>query len=91
MVTVVDPGRRVGTHGHAFSVKIIGLDSAKVSLLHYNGNGTLPSGLSIKSIRHSTNGIISGTLRASPGTYPITVTATDGTAKGTTHFRIVVQ
>jgi Putative Ig domain/Subtilase family len=91
MVTVVDPGRRVGTHGHSFSVKIIGLDSANVSLLHYNGNGTLPSGLSIKSIPHSTNGIISGTIHASPGTYPITVSATDGTAKGTTHFMIVVQ
>jgi Putative Ig domain/Subtilase family len=91
MVTVVDPGRRVGTHGHTFSVKIIGLDSAKVSLLHYNGNGTLPSGLSIKSIRHSTNGIISGTIGASPGTYHVTVTAMDGTAKGTTHFTIVVH
>jgi len=91
MVTVVDPGRRVGTHGHSFSVKITGLDSAKVSLLHYNGNGTLPSGLSIKSIPHSTNGIISGTIRANPGTYRITVTATDGIAKGTTHFRIVVH
>src|SRR5262249_42754655 len=50
MVTVVDPGRLVGTHGHTFSVKIIGLDSANVSLLHYNENGTLPGGLSIKSI-----------------------------------------
>jgi hypothetical protein len=91
MVTVVDPGRLVGTHGHTFSVKIIGLDSQRVSLLHYNGNGTLPLGLSIKSIRHSTNGIISGTLRAAPGTYRVTVTATDGTAKGATRFRIVVH
>ena len=92
MVTVVDPGRQVGTHGHAFSVKIIGLDSARVSLLHYSGNGTLPSGLSIKSIPQSTNGRISGTLRAAPGTYHVTVTAKDGTgAKGTTHFNIVVH
>ena len=92
MVTVVDPGRQAGTHGHAFSVKIIGLDSARVSLLHYSGNGTLPSGLSIRSIPHSTNGKISGTLRAAPGTYHITVTAKDGPgAQGTTHFNLVVH
>jgi len=91
MVTVVNPGRLVGRHGRAFSAKIIGLDSANVSLLHYNGNGTLPSGLSIKSIRHSTNGLIFGTIRANPGTYHVTVSATDGTAKGTTHFVIVVH
>jgi phosphatidylserine decarboxylase len=60
-------------------------------LLHYNGNGTLPRGLSIKSIRHSTNGMIFGTIRANPGTYHVTVSATDGIAKGTTHFRIVVH
>ena len=91
MVTVVDPGRLVGRRGRTFSAKIIGLDSANVSLLHYNGNGTLPRGLSIKSIRHSTNGLIFGTIRANPGTYHITVSATDGTAKGTTHFVIVVH
>ncbi len=43
MVTLVDPGRRSSTHGQKLSVKITGLDSAKVSLLHYNGNGTLPA------------------------------------------------
>jgi len=92
MVTVVDPGRQAGTHGHFFSVKLIGLDSAQVSLLHYNGNGTLPGGLSIKSIPHSTNGMISGTLRAGPGTYHVTITAKDDSgAKGTTHFRIVIH
>ena len=94
MVTVVNPGRLVGTRSHRFSAKIIGLDSRKVSLLHYNGNGTLPPGLSIKSIRHSTNGLISGTIRASAKaqTYHVTVSAkdTNGT-RGVTHFRIVVH
>jgi hypothetical protein len=35
--------------------------------------------------------MIFGTIRANPGTYHITVSATDGIAKGTTHFRIVVH
>jgi Putative Ig domain/Subtilase family len=92
MVTVVDPGRLTGTHGHKFSAKIIGLDSRAVSLLHYNGNGTLPKGLSIRSIRHSTNGLITGTLSAAPGTYNVTVSAKDTAgARGVTHFRIVVH
>ncbi len=92
IVTVVDPGRLTGTHGHRFSAKIIGLDSRSVVLLHYNGNGTLPRGLSIKSIRGSTNALITGTLRAAKGTYQVTVTAKDTAgAKGVTHFRIVVH
>ena len=92
MVTVVDPGRQTAAHGSKFSVKIIGLDSRKVSLLHYSGNGTLPQGLTIKSIAHSTNGLISGTVSAVPGTYNVTVSAKDGSgAKGVTHFMIVVH
>ena len=92
MVTLVDPGRQAGTQGSAFSVKIIGLDSAKVSLLHYSASG-LPAGLSIKSVSGTTNGLISGTLPATPGTtYDVTVTAKDGTgAKGVTHFTITVN
>ncbi len=91
MVTLVDPGRHAGTHGTAFSVKITGLDSAKVSLLHYSATG-LPAGLSIKSVAHSTNGLITGTLPATPGTFNVTVTAKDGSgAKGVTHFMIVVS
>jgi hypothetical protein len=92
MVTVVDPGRLAGTHGRRFSAKIIGLDSRHVSLLHYNGNGTLPRGLSIRSIRGSTNGLITGTLRAAKGTYHVTVSAKDSNGtRGVTHFRIVVR
>ncbi|MGN6790963.1 MAG: putative Ig domain-containing protein [Streptosporangiaceae bacterium] len=94
MVTVVDPGRLTGTRGNKFSAKIIGLDSRKVSLLHYNANGTLPPGLSIKSIAHSTNGLISGTVSATatPKTYNVTVSAKDGSGtRGVTHIRIVVH
>jgi hypothetical protein len=92
MVTLVDPGRQSVAQGSKFSLKIIGLDSAKVSVLHYSGNGTLPAGLSIKSIAHSTNGLISGTLTAAPGTYNVTVSAKDGSgAKGVTRFMIVVH
>jgi hypothetical protein len=92
MVTLVDPGRQSGTHGQKFSVKIVGLDSAKVSVLHYSGNGTLPAGLSIRSIAHSTNGLITGTLPATPATFNVTVSAKDGSgARGVTHFMIVVN
>ncbi len=90
MVTVVDPGRQAGQHGHAFSVKIVGLDSRRVSSLRYSATG-LPRGLSIRAVPHSTNARISGTIRGTAGTYHVTVTARDGTAKGTTHFNIVVH
>jgi hypothetical protein len=91
MVTLVDPGNKSITHGQPFSMKIIGLDSANVSVLHYSGNGTLPAGLSIKSVAHTTNGLISGTP-TTPGTYNVTVSAKDGSgAKGVTHFIIVVN
>ncbi len=91
MVTVVDPGKQTVAQGAKFSLKLIGLDSSKVSLLHYSAGGTLPAGLSIKSVAHSTNGLISGTVTAAPGTYNVTITATNGTAKGVTHFMIVVH
>lgn len=90
MVTVMDPGRQVGQHGHAFSVKIIGLDSRKVSSLRWSTMG-LPDGLSIKALSHSTDATISGTIRGSAGTYHVTVTGKDGSATGTTHFLFVVQ
>jgi hypothetical protein len=92
MVTLVNPGKLKGTKGRRFSAKIVGLDSRHVVLLHYNGNGTLPRGLSVRSIRGTTNGLITGTLRANRGTYRITMAAKDsfGT-RGVVHFRIVVR
>jgi hypothetical protein len=90
MVTVLDPGRQVGQHGHAFSVKIIGLDSRKVSSLRWSTMG-LPGGVSIKALSHSTDATISGTIHGSAGTYHVTVTGKDGSATGTTHFLLVVH
>jgi len=90
MVTLVDPGTRTATAGVAFTVKINGLDSAKVSRLHFTATG-LPAGLSIKAVGGSTNGLISGTPTTA-GTYNLAVTAKDGSgAKGVTHFTIVVN
>ena len=89
-VTLVDPGTQTGGAGTTFSLKITGLDTAKVSSLHFTENG-LPTGLSIHAIAHSTNGQISGTLPPSPGTFDVTITGSDGTAKGSTHFTIVVS
>jgi Putative Ig domain/Subtilase family len=91
MVTIVDPGNKTVAQGAKLSVKLIGLDSAKVKVLHYSANGTLPKGLTIKSVAHSTNGLISGTVTAAPGTYHVAITARNGSAKGVTHFTIVVH
>ena len=88
-VTLVDPGTVHGTHGHSLTVKITGLDTRKVSQLHYSATG-LPAGLSIHAIPHSTNGQITGTPTTA-GTYNVTVTARDGSAAGTTHFTIIVS
>jgi hypothetical protein len=88
-VTLVDPGTQSRTHGTAFSLKITGLDTAKVSQLHFTENG-LPTGLSIHAIPHSTNGQITGTP-TTPGTYNVTITGHDGSASGSTHFVFVVS
>lgn len=69
-------------------MKIIGLDTRRVSQLRYSASG-LPGGLSIHAIAGSTNGKITGKPR-SRGTFHVTVTARDGSAVGTTHFDIVV-
>jgi Putative Ig domain len=87
-VTVIDPGTVHATHGQSLTVKITGLDSRKVSQLHWSAH--LPGGLSIHAIPHSTNGQITG-KPTTPGTYHVTVTAKDGSASGTTHFTIIVS
>ena len=89
-VTLIDPGTQTRTGGTAFSLKITGLDTAKVKSLHFTENG-LPTGLSIHAIPNSTNGQITGTLPTTPGTFAVTITGSDGTAKGSTHFDIVVS
>ena len=89
-VTLVDPGNQSRGVGTAFSLKITGLDSRKVSSLHFTETG-LPPGLSIHAIAHSTNGQISGTLPPTPGTFNVSITGHDGSASGTTHFTIVVS
>jgi len=89
-ITLVDPGTQTRGAGTAFSLKITGLDTRKVSSLHFVESG-LPAGLSIHAILHSTNGLISGRLPSAPGTFHVTITGKDGSASGTTHFTIVVS
>jgi hypothetical protein len=69
MVALVDPGSHAGTSGTKVSLQVNSLDSAAGQALTYTANG-LPGGLSI-----SGSGLITGTLQAQPGTYPVTVTA----------------
>jgi len=87
-VTLVNPGDRRGATNRRLSIKIIGLDSRKASKLAYHM--TAVPGLKIASIPNSTDAMISG-RPTTPGTYNVTVTAKDGTAKGTTHFQIKVS
>ncbi|MGI9006443.1 MAG: putative Ig domain-containing protein [Streptosporangiaceae bacterium] len=88
-VTLVDPGPVHAVHGHSLTVKITGLDTRKVSQLHFSASG-LPGGLSVHSIAHSTNGHITGTPSAA-GTYHVSVTGRDGSAAGPTYFTIIVS
>jgi Putative Ig domain/Subtilase family len=91
-VTLVDPGTIHATVGHSLTAKIIGLDTRKVSQLRWSWTGqpSVPAGLSIHAIPHSTNGQITGKPTA-PGTYSVVVTARDGTAFGRTYFTIIVS
>ena len=69
MVALVDPGSQAGTSGARVSLQVNSLDSAAGQTLSYAATG-LPSGLSM-----SASGLITGTIRAQPGRYPVTVTA----------------
>ena len=87
-VTLIDPGTQDRAAGTSFSLRISGLDTrAGTASLGYQAAG-LPAGLSIASVPDSTDGLISGTLPG-PGTFDVTVTATDGAVTGATRFTIV--
>ncbi|HEX9034777.1 MAG TPA: ricin-type beta-trefoil lectin domain protein, partial [Streptosporangiaceae bacterium] len=89
LITLVDPGTQDVRRGAALSLRITGLDTRSVTSLRYQAAG-LPSGLSVHSVAHSTNGLISGTLPGAPGTFRVTLTATDGSVTGSTRFTIVI-
>jgi hypothetical protein len=88
-VTVVDPGTQDYAVQDKVSFTITGLDTKSGASLKWSASG-LPSGLSIKAVSHSTNGIVTGKLSLTTGTFHVTVTAKDGSVSGTTHFNIVV-
>jgi len=87
-VTLIDPGTQDRGAGTSFSLTITGVDtSAAATTLSYQAAG-LPPGLSIASVPQSTDGQITGTLPG-PGTFDVTVTASDGAVTGSTRFTIV--
>ena len=87
-VTLIDPGTQDRGAGTSFSLTITGLDtSAGTTALSYQAAG-LPAGLSIASVPQSADGRITGTLPG-PGTFNVTVTASDGAVTGSTRFTIV--
>ncbi|HEU5420952.1 MAG TPA: putative Ig domain-containing protein [Streptosporangiaceae bacterium] len=76
-VTLLDPGARTAQAGASFSLKITGLDQrATAKWLKYTATG-LPAGLSIRGISGTTDGRISGTVSAAPGTYQVVVHGQD--------------
>jgi Ricin-type beta-trefoil lectin domain/Subtilase family len=89
-VTVVDPGTQDAVAGAAFQLTLSGLDTGTATSLSYSATG-LPSGLTIGSAPSSTNGLITGTLPSTPGSFAVTVTATDTSTgmSATTNFAIV--
>jgi hypothetical protein len=88
LVTLIDPGTQDLAVHSRFGLTITGLDTSRASSLRWSATG-LPAGLSIRALRDSTNGEISGTLPATAKAYNVTVTAKDGSVTGITHFSIV--
>ena len=86
-VTLVDPGTQTGSTTSPLSIRIVGLDTRKVSSLAYSM--TPVPGLTISSVPNSTDAKITGTP-TSTGSFAVTVTAKDGSVTGTTHFVINV-
>ncbi|NUR29113.1 MAG: hypothetical protein HOV83_25285 [Catenulispora sp.] len=82
-VSVTNPGNQTGVVGTAVSKQISGTDSAGKTLT-YSATG-LPAGLAISS-----SGLISGTPTTA-GTSSVTVTASSGTATGSTTFSWTVN
>jgi hypothetical protein len=90
-VTLADPGTQDNEASTSVTIHIAGFDGRQgAAALAYTAVG-LPAGLSIKSVPHSTNANITGTLSAKVGSFAVTVTARDKTTgkTGSTHFTIV--
>jgi putative Ig domain-containing protein/ricin-type beta-trefoil lectin protein/subtilase family protein len=76
-LAVLDPGTQDTATGGSLSLTIHAVDASKRARpLAYSASG-LPAGLSVSGSPTSSNGLISGTLPAVPGTFGVTVTATD--------------
>jgi hypothetical protein len=91
-VTLIDPGTRdvkVGTH---LRLTIRGYDArTSARSLKFRARG-LPAGMRLLSAAKSTIGVITGITPATPGTFKVTVTATDRTThrSATTRFTLIV-
>jgi len=91
-VTLVDPGTRDVGVSASLNLTIHAADSdAAATSLAYSATG-LPAGLTVGSVPHSLNGLISGPVPATPGSYSVTVTAKDTRtgSTNTTRFKLYV-
>jgi Putative Ig domain len=83
---VTNPGNQTNTEGDVVSLSVTATDPDG-DPLSYSASG-LPPNLTI----NSTTGLISGTLAAgSAGSYPVTVTASDGSLSGSASFTWTVR
>jgi Ricin-type beta-trefoil lectin domain len=91
-VTVLDPGTQDAGTGASVRVTVPAVTTdAKARSLSYSAAG-LPAGLRITSAPHSLDGVITGRLPATAGTYRITVRARDARThkSATTRFSVYV-
>jgi hypothetical protein len=91
-VTVLDPGVQDVGVSAAVRVTVAAVDSdGSARSLAYSARG-LPAGLTIGSVSHSLDGVITGTTPATAGSYQVTVTAKDRRTgrTGLTRFAIYV-
>ena len=75
-VTLADPGTQDVATGASFSLRINGADTASPPAFACSATG-LPPGLAIGAVAGASACRITGTLPGTPGTSPVTVTATD--------------
>jgi Putative Ig domain/Ricin-type beta-trefoil lectin domain len=84
-ITVDDPGTQSTYQGSRLSLQIIGTSSRGYQL-NWTAS-SLPSGLTI----NPSSGLISGQITAAPGTYNVTVTASDPTGSDPATFNWVIK
>lgn len=84
--SITNPGTQIESESAVISLQIVATDINSGDVLNYVAQD-LPLGLSI----NSSSGLISGTLSASAGTYPVDVIVDDGELSDSESFDFIIQ